>query len=519
MSEDELLELEYLRAWSEDLDEEQFNRLKQLESKASKVIVAKRGADAKQAMDKEIRDVRKDIIKKDSPTWSALLPYTRDKMVESGDDAGFMQGMQDVGSLPGRFAYQAFDPTSGIGTTSEELAEQGKLGGAIMTDPFVGWSIPLAPVGAAAGGATALGLGATRAIPLAEIAGSATASTVAAPFLRDNYGVSDLGVDAATGLLGGALGTGLAKIPKSAAFARMRKVLSREGVNDVSDEALEQVYTNLGRPGGGGTAKTAERAAEKTTGKIASNLEPQYSGPNADARETARELILQPGAFDNVITQLEKRSMLNPSNPQYIKESTAKGYKSRLVSAKKSYEDIVERAYLGKDGQFFDPQAWQAAVGDVLSDVKDIPGAVDMLAGGLAKGSQLRDYYSLQSLLGMPDAKGFPGSVVNPGSVSPFQAEAASDMVRQAEVARQGLVRDAGALNAQGQLARLYTPPAIQLNLLGLGKAMVADVPSAARSTDAAVRALTMGAVRAKKEKDLPYQVRLKDFYKTGEQE
>lgn len=512
LTEDEETRLEWLSAMDEEgaLDEAQFNEFNAL-SKKKKIAGMRAEADSIAA---SIPAVRKAAIKEDSPVLSSLFPYTADEMAETGDNAGFTDGLRDVGSLAGRAAYQTINPASGIGMTSEELASQGNLGGTIMTDPLVGWSIPLAPIGAAAGGATALGLGATRAIPMAEILGSTVASTAPAPFLREVYGAKDLGLDALTGLIGGAVGTGLAKIPKAVAFARMRQILSKEGVKDVTDETLEQVYTNLGKFRG--TSKTAEKAAEKTTGKIASNLEPQYSGPNAAARETARELILQPEAFDQAITSLEKRAMLSPKDPLYLKESVVRGYKGRLSSAKKSYESIVDRAYKGKEGQYFDPAAWQAAVGDVLSDVKDIPGAVDMLAGGLSKGSQLKDMYSLQALVGMPDAQGYPGSLVNPGSISPAQAEAAADMVRQADVAKRGLIRDAGTLNAQGQLARLYTPDAVQLNALGVGKAMLADVPSAARSVDAALRGATMGAVEAKKEKDFPYQTRLKDFYQTG---
>lgn len=473
-----------------------------LDSKGYESFVSKRGAAEKQAMDKEIMTGRKSAIKEDSPTLSSLFPYTVNEMAETGDNAGFTAGLKDVGSLAGRAAYQQINPASGIGMTSEELAAQGNLGGAIMTDPLVGWSTALAPVGAALGGGAALGLGSTRAIPVAEILGSTVASTAPAPFLREVYGAKDLGIDALIGLAGGTVGTALAKLPKAAAFARMRQVLAREGVKDVTDETLEQVYTKLGAFRG--TSKTAERAAERTAEKVPANILPQYSGPNAAARDEALEHIMPASAFDTVIEHLEQRAMLSPRDPRYLKESMVAGYKGRLTEAKRSYASIVGRAHKGKAGQYFDPQAYQAAVGEVLASVKDIPGAVQELSGGLSGSDEAYGRVMGRILRTMQGDE-------------PVLEELGEGYIRKAVDSRRGLLRDAGALNAQGQLSRLYSPDAVQLNVLGIGKAMIADIPSAARSADAAVRAATMGGLEARKEYDLPYQTRLKDFYQTGE--
>lgn len=504
LTEEEQTRLEWLTAMDDEgaLDEAQFNELGSL-LKKQKIAGMRAEADSIAA---SIPAVRKSAIKEDNPTLSSLFPYTVNEMAETGDNAGFTAGLKDVGSLAGRAAYQQINPASGIGMTSEELASQGNLGGAIMTDPLVGWSTALAPVGAALGGGAALGLGSTRAIPVAEILGSAAASTAPAPFLRETYGAKDLGIDAMIGIVGGSVGTALAKIPKAAAFARMRQVLSREGVKDVTDETLEQVYTYLGKFRG--TSRTAGKAAEKTARKLNASIEPQYSGPNAAEREEAFKFVMPPSAFDRIATSLEKRAMLNPRDPLYLKEALVRGYKTRLAAARGEYSGIIDRARTGKEGQFFDKQAYQNAIGDILADVKDIPGAVQGLSDGLSGATPALDRLFDRVV----QEVSYPGSTTALGS-----APMASDVLLRKDAASRGLIRDAGKLSAQGQLSRLYSPDAVQLNVLGIGKAMTADIPSAARSADAAVRAATMGGLEARKEYDLPYQTRLKDFYLQGE--
>lgn len=75
MSEDELNELEYLRAWNEDLNEEQFNRLKKLELKASKV--------PEKSTLQEIEEGRSDQLQ--GPPFE-FVPRTSDIIAESTQD-------------------------------------------------------------------------------------------------------------------------------------------------------------------------------------------------------------------------------------------------------------------------------------------------------------------------------------------------------------------------------------------------------------------------------------------------
>lgn len=481
-------------------------------SKEYREKVAKRGKEAYAEMQGKITSNRLASVKEENPFLSSLYPYTAKEMAETGEEGFTTEGFKDVGSLPGRALYQTVNPQSGIGMTSEELSAQGNTIGAIATDPVLGWSTALAPLGAAAGGSAALRYGLVKAIPVAEAVGAAVSSTVPAPFLREKYGVKDLGVDALIGLIGGAAGAGLASLPKAVAFKRMRSLLAREGIEGVSDETLEQVYTGIYGTKRA-TSKTASGAAERSAERVSRNLEPQYSGPDAASRETARELILQPSEFDKVSTALAQRAMLSPKDPMHLTDKAVRGYTSRLNAARKRYSDIIEKAHKGVNGAYYDPEAWQQAIGDVLSDVKDIPGAVEMLAGGLSKGSQLRPSFELEQLIYSPDVQSEFLPMIEPRPGDALRLKAATENVDYAKAAEAALKKDAAALNAQGQLARIYVPDPVQLNVLGVGKAMLADIPSAMRSTGAALQMGSMGLMQSRGSYDFPYKKRLKDFY------
>lgn len=373
---------------------------------------------------KKAREGRLGVIKKETPARSALFPYTAQYMAETGEDTGawyeppsigaVQAGLKDIGSLPGRFLTQTFAPETGLGKTSEEYAqEEGNWGKEILTAPSTGWSAALAPVGGALGGTAGGLLSARYAVPVGEALGMAGASTVPTPILDESATAGSIGVEALLNLLGGAAGAGISKLAKKAAIARMRSVLAKEGIENVPESALEDVYSQLTKSGipmkskdgwsvdlGSGTVSGASKKALGQTNKtIAGRLDlPEGAAPDLSGLVSPEPKGLLAGLTRSSVlddVQMSPESVRNAfgsisedltdiSKTMRLSDAQEQAYQGRLKSALAKYDRIVSKA--GKKGTQYEKEAFQRDMLDLLNSVGDIPGASDKLARATSGG-------------------------------------------------------------------------------------------------------------------------------------
>ena len=451
--------------------------------------VRERGEGARQEMQSEIEGARV----KESPAsqggLSALFPYSARHAATTGEDPGFTDGLKDVGSLPGRFLVQTYAPSTGLGKTSEEYAaEDGGLDKEILTAPSTGWSAALAPVGAVAGGAAGGLPGARFAVPVGEALGMAALATLPTPILDDRATGSSVALEGLMNLFGGAAGAGLSKLTRKAATARMRSVLAQEGIGNVSDYTLDEVYDQLTRasfsPTGGSTTGAARKAMEASNGRIAGSLDlpagnirpkpraASHSGHSADVLEASGT-----GKNKNVMAALTNTSQLfdpgqsplavraafreisenlsEMSKTMKLSDAQEQVYQARIRQALAMFNRLVSKSE-STGGKFAD-DAFRRDMLDLLNSVGDIPGAGEKLAESVSGGYRNALMKAVTAM--EPGLRGAP---------------------REAPVSP--LAKAIKSSGAQGTLARLYQQGPVQLEhpFAALTKAAIPSAPGAA---------------------------------------
>lgn len=451
--------------------------------------VMERGEGARQEMQREIEGARV----KESPAshggLSALFPYSAKHAATAGEDPGFIEGLKDVGSLPGRFLVQTYNPSTGLGKTSEEYAaEEGNLDKETLTAPSTGWSSILAPAGALAGGAAGGLLGARFAAPVGEALGMAASATLPTPILDERATGSSVALEGLLNLFGGAAGAGLAKLARKAATARMRSVLVKEGMENVPDYALDEVYDQLTKasfaPTGGSTTGAARKAMESSNRVIAgsldlpvSNIRPKpraasHPGHSADVLKVSGT-----GKNKNLLVALTSTSQLfdagqspstvraafreisenlsEMSKTMRLSDAQEQVYQARIRQALDTFDRLVSKSE-STGGKFAD-DAFRRDMLNLLNSVGDIPGAGEKLAESVSGGYRNALTKALTAM--EPGLRG----TTREAPVSPL-AKA---------------IKSAGA---QGTLSRLYQQGPVQLEhpFAALTKAATPSAPGAA---------------------------------------
>lgn len=291
MSEDELNELEYYRAWNEDLNEKQFKRLKELETKAEEAYLMEGGGPdlslagfeaAANAPERERQAIQAQMegdiaqARREAGTGApSSFPYLREAYATGTDPE--VGALRDLAALPGK-GWGALtdivtgeDPRRAMGMTSEELAAEDRTGRSILASPSL---VPSTLAALYTGGMS---------IP-AQIAGQIASNTVFQP----GYGEGSAAIDAILTALPAGFSVAASKT-KAAGIAAIKRALESKGIKNASPEILEEAYQSLSKAGAG------KRVVQESGEALAKDI----AGPSLGKADLPKSGILRGLSLDD----------------------------------------------------------------------------------------------------------------------------------------------------------------------------------------------------------------------------
>ena len=441
-----------------------------------------RGGIAEREQQSAIKQARGQALNEEGET---LFPYLRKARAEGTDEE--MGALKDVAAMVprGYVALQELYANDGYvdatPKTSEEYLAEGRLGKGILTSPTTFPSI--------------LAAMATGGMSIPTQIGAQVA--VNAPLMED-YGGANLGLDAILTALPAGVGLVAGKA-KSAGMAAIRKALEAKGIKDVADDVVEQAYDMW-------AGKTAgEAISKKAGGKLASMLEGPAGPPSVIKTSKDYNWLLKnlsnPGekllGYDAVRKEIAASTKLAKGAAGRRTEDEAAEALKKVAWMEGRESLLKSKAAAGG----YDPEAYIEEVTTALGKVADVPELIANARINLTKAGASARRTIPMILSSTPGPAGYRAVENSVQDVlrQPLQQELSALQVGKA--LQNGMRPEVTA-------GRVFMEPRLALADLVKGNA-----PAAYKVGEGALRLAAPVAPSLA----LPYQTRLKDFYRTGD--